>query len=93
MKESAISNTRTHVVIPAQLVNEIDSIVGKRGRSSFLVQAAEKELKRLRQIKALERATGSWKDKDHPELRQGADKWVAKLRLQDQRRFTKVTAR
>ena len=28
----------------------------------------------LRQIKALKSAAGSWKDKDHPELEQGAAK-------------------
>jgi hypothetical protein len=47
---------------------------------------------RLRQLKALEAATGSWKDKDHPELKQGAAKWVSKLRWQDEKRFLKVTA-
>jgi hypothetical protein len=34
----------------------IDTVVGKRGRSAFLTQAAEKELMRLRQIRALESA-------------------------------------
>lgn len=58
----------------------IDTIVGKRGRSAFLTQAAEKELMRLRQIKALQSAAGSWRDEDHPELKQGAGKWVRKLR-------------
>ena len=84
---------RTHIVIPQQLVAEIDTIVGKRGRSSFLTQAAEKELMRLRQIKALEAVAGSWKDKDHPELKQGAAKWVKKLRGEYDHRFEKVTAR
>ena len=60
---------RTHIVIPQQLVTEIDTLVGKRGRSAFLTQAAEKELMRLRQIKALESLAGAWKDKDHPELK------------------------
>ncbi len=50
-------------------------------------------LMRLRQIKAREAAAGSWKGKNHPELRQGAAKWVDKLRRQDERRFQKVTAR
>jgi len=45
----------------------------KRDRSTFLTQAAEKEITR-RQIKALEAAAGSWKDKDHPELKQEAAK-------------------
>jgi hypothetical protein len=84
---------RTHIVIPQQLAAEIDSLVGKRGRSAFLTQAAEKELMRLRQIKALESATGSWKDKDHPELREGAAKWVKKLRREYGQRLEKVTSR
>ena len=88
-----MNTKRTHIVIPQQLVVEIDILVGKRGRSAFLTQAAEKELMRLRQIKALESASGSWKDKDHPELKQGAAKWVKKLRREYDRRFEKVTAR
>jgi len=68
-------------------------LVGKRGRSKFLTQAAEKDLMRLRQIKALEKASGSWKDKDHPELKQGAAKWVKGLRREYDRPFEKVTAR
>jgi hypothetical protein len=84
---------RTHVVLSHQLVKDIDTLVGSRQRSSFLTQAAEEKLMRLRQLKALEEATGSWKDKDHPELKQGAAQWVAKLRRQDERRFQKVTAR
>ena len=84
---------RTHVVLSDELVKDIDALVGARQRSSFISQAAEKELMRLRQIKALEAGAGSWKDKDHPELRQGAAKWVDKLRRQDEKRFQEVTAR
>ncbi len=71
----------------------IDTIVGKRGRSKFLTRAAEKELMRLGQLKAIEAAAGSWKDNDHPELKHGAAKWVDKLRQQDEKRFQKVPAR
>jgi hypothetical protein len=73
---------RTHVVLSDQLVKEIDTLVGARQRSMFLTQAAERELMRLRQLRALETVTGAWKDKDHPELRQGAAKWVKKIRLE-----------
>ena len=79
--------------MPEHLVARIDVIVGKRGRSKFLTQAAEKELMRLRQLKAIEAAAGSWKDKDHPELKQGAARWVDKLRRQDEKRFQEVVAR
>jgi hypothetical protein len=50
-------------------------------------------LMRLRQIKALESAAGSWKDKDHPELKQGASEWVKTLRREYDQRFEKVTSR
>jgi len=86
-------NKRTHVVLSEQLVEEIDRLVGGRQRSSFLTQAAERELMRLRQLKALDDVAGAWKDKDHPELKQGAAKWVRKLRQENERRFKKVTAR
>ena len=88
-----MNTKRTHIVIPEQLTTRIDIIVGKRGRSKFLVQAAEKELMRLGQLKALEAATGSWKDRDHPELKRGAAKWVDILRREDEERFEKVVAR
>jgi len=87
-----MNTKRTHIVIPEDLGREIDTLVGKRSRSSFFAEAARKELKRRRMIIALERAAGSWKGKDHPELRKGAAQWVAKLRREDERRFQKVTA-
>ena len=85
-------NKRTHVVLSEQLLKDIDAVVGSRQRSSFLTQAAERELMRLRQLKALDDVV-PWKDKDHPELKGGAAKWVSKLRKQDEKRFKKVTAR
>jgi Arc/MetJ-type ribon-helix-helix transcriptional regulator len=88
-----MNTKRTHIVIPEQLAAQIDILVGRRGRSKFLAQAAEKELMRLGQLKAMEAAAGSWKDKDHPELKRGAAKWVDKLRRQDETRFQKVTTR
>jgi Arc/MetJ-type ribon-helix-helix transcriptional regulator len=88
-----MNTKRTHVVLSEQLVKDIDALVGSRRRSSFLTEAAEEKLMRLRQLKALEAAAGSWKDKDHPELKQGAAKWVEKLRAQDEKRFQKVTTR
>ena len=80
-------NRRTHVVLADELVKEIDTLVGRRQRSGFITQAARKELMRLRQIEALNAAVGAWKDKDHPELKQGSAKWVRKLRKENERRL------
>ena len=85
-------NRRTHVVISEQLVNDIDSVVGRRQRSSFLTQAAQRELMRRRQLKALDELE-PWDEKQHPELKQGAARYVRKLRKGYEQRFKKVTAR
>ena len=77
---------RTHIVLSDQLVKDIDTLVGRRRRSSFITEVVEKELARLRQIQAIKAATGAWKDKDHPELKQGSAKWVRKLRQENERR-------
>lgn len=87
-----MNTQRTHVVIPKELVKDIDSLVGSRQRSNFLTKAAQREVMRLRQIQALENAAGAWKDKDHPELKQGSAKWVRKMRREYEQRWTKVTA-
>jgi metal-responsive CopG/Arc/MetJ family transcriptional regulator len=86
-------NKRAHVVIPEHVVKEIDALVGSRQRSTFLTQAAEEKLMRHRQLKAIRAAAGAWKDEDHPELKHGAAKYIAKMRLQDEKRFRKITSR
>jgi hypothetical protein len=45
---------RTRIVIPDELLEEIDSVVGPRGRSRFLETAAREKLDRL----ALDAAKG-----------------------------------
>ena len=87
-----MNTKRTHVVLAEQLVREIDAVVGSRHRSSFISQAAEAELMRRRQLKALDEVV-PWKDKDHPELKGGAAKYVRKVRREYEQRFKKVTAR
>ena len=49
------------------------------------------QIDRLRQIKALEAASSSWKDKAHPELTGGAAAWVKTLRRDYERDAEDVT--
>jgi hypothetical protein len=58
---------------------DIDSLVGSGQRAILITQAAEKELMRRRQLQALNQLV-PWNEKDHPELKQGAAKYVRKLR-------------
>jgi len=88
-----VTRKRTHIVLPVDLVAEIDKRVGKRARSRFLAHLAARELRRLRQLEALEKAAGSWKDEDHPELKDGSEAWVRKLRDEWEERLRRHTDR
>ncbi|MFQ5722546.1 MAG: hypothetical protein ACE5GI_08640 [Candidatus Aminicenantales bacterium] len=81
---------RTHVVVPEDLVKEIDKLSGKRKRSWFITQAVKKEVARLNFLQALRETAGAWKDVDHPELRKGVDNWVRSLREEDEERLKDI---
>ena len=84
-----MNTKRAHVVLEERLLKDIDRLVGARQRSNFLTEAAEEKLMRMRQIEALKQLV-PWKDKEHPELRHGAAKWVSKLRREDERRYKRI---
>jgi len=83
----------THINIPEQPAEEIGSLVGKRGRSSFLAETAWKGVRTIRMLNTLEEASGAWKDKDHPDLKGSAAEYVEKIREEDERRFERITER
>lgn len=76
---------RTHVLMPEDLVREIDALVGPRGRSAFLVETARNEVRRKKQLDFLNSDQLAWKDENHPELAEGAAAWVRKLRAESER--------
>lgn len=76
---------RAHVVLPEDLLAEIDDLVGQRGRSAFLVEVLRLEVSRRRLLQILRDPEPIWKDEDHPELREGAAAWVRKMRDEDER--------
>ncbi len=64
---------RINVVLPVDLLREIDRVAGARRRSRFLADAAQEKLARLRFERAAAAAFGAWKDHDHPDLMTSAD--------------------
>jgi len=83
-----VTKNKAHLVFPEDLLQSIDKLVGKRGRSKFVVEATRKELKRVQFLQALQEAAGSWKDEDHPELKErGTYQWVREQRELEDRRF------
>jgi hypothetical protein len=72
---------RAHIIIPPDLLAEIDALVGPRGRSAFLVETARAEVKRRRLLAFLESAEPVMRDADHPELASmGTQAWVKSRR-------------
>lgn len=73
---------RAHVVMPSDLLQEIDSRVGQRKRSEFIQEAIEEKLGRLRRVEAFERVVGSVADGDIPEweTRESTAEWLRALR-------------
>ncbi len=76
-----MATLRTHIVIPAKLAKDIDALAGPRGRSAFLVEAAENEVRKQKMLAFLDRDQPAWREEDHPEIAAGsAAAWVHDLR-------------
>jgi hypothetical protein len=68
------------VLLPEDLIQEIDAIVETRGRTAFLVETAREAVRRKKLLRSLETDAPAWADADHPEISDGAAAWVRGLR-------------
>jgi len=48
------------------------------------------QIRRREQRNALREAAGSWKSEEHPELAEGAEAWVRKMRQESVKRLEKI---
>ena len=89
-----MSTHRAHIILPAELVAQIDEAVGPRGRSAFLAEVAQAELRKRRTLALLDAALKDpiWKDEDHPELAARSDDWVRGLREENESRVHEAEA-
>lgn len=76
---------RTHVLLPRELVKEIDRRVGPRRRSEFLARAAQRELDLETRLRLLDEFIGSMKGRSIPEWEtsDSAAAWVREQRVSD----------
>jgi hypothetical protein len=77
---------RAHILIPGDLLQEIDDLVGPRGRSAFLLETARQEVQRRKLLRFLESEQPAWRAEDHPELDGGTAAFVQRMRRQSERR-------
>jgi hypothetical protein len=83
---------RAHILIPADLLREIDAIVGPRGRSAFLLQTAREEVRRRKLLRFLEGDEPSLRRerrarKSLAELEEDSAAWVRRLRSESESRI------
>lgn len=73
---------RTHVILPADLLEAIDRRVGPRSRSRFLEEAAREKLARQELKDALEATAGIASSERYPHWRDldSIKEWVRKTR-------------
>ena len=82
-----MKSKRAHILLPQDLVREIDAIVGPRGRSAFLAETAREAVRRRKLLQFLESDTPGEKNEDNPELSRGSGPWVRQLRRESDRRI------
>ncbi len=85
-----MGSQRAHIILPQELIEEIDAVVGPRGRSAFLVETARAELRRRRLLTFLRDDQPAWSEKNHPELSSGVGEWVKRIRSEGEKRVPKT---
>ena len=86
-----MGSVRMHIVLPEELVRDIDNLAGKRGRSAFLVETAEQEVRRRKLLAFLDRKEPAWRKEDHPEIAdEGSAAWVHQIRSRKSARQKRV---
>jgi metal-responsive CopG/Arc/MetJ family transcriptional regulator len=73
---------RTHVIMPEEVIKQLDKLVGARERSRFIVAAVVDRMNRIRLERAARKAAGSLANWDIDEwfTSEKASSWVHELR-------------
>jgi len=66
--------------IPADLLDELLTTIGKGDLRRFVSNALKRELQRLRQLSAIDETFGAWKDGKHHELAAGVNHFIRSVR-------------
>jgi hypothetical protein len=80
---------RTHIVVPEELIAEVDRVAGKRKRSRFVEEAVREKLARVALDAALAETAGILSPADYPEWEnpEQISAWVKAGRQEDESRL------
>lgn len=76
-------NVRTNLLLPKDLVEEVDHFAGERGRSRYVAEALRAQLRRDRLREVVEQTAGAWKDNPLWKSSEEVAAWVRSLRAED----------
>ena len=78
---------RTHVILPEEMVRQIDELVGTRKRSRFVEEAVGEKLRHEALLAALEDTAGMVSAEDQPEWAtpEKTLAWIRRLRRESNR--------
>ena len=86
---------RTHIVVPEELIEEVDRLVGKRKRSQFIEEAIRIKVKREKLGQAIKAAAGSLRPEDYPEWSspEKVTEWLRAMRREADQKLEEKIAR
>jgi hypothetical protein len=76
-------NVRTNLLLPKELVDEVDRFAGERGRSRYVADALRVQLRRDRLREVVEETAGAWDGNPLWKTSEDVVEWVRALRTED----------
>jgi hypothetical protein len=71
---------QANFLLPKDLLDDLRKNVPRMEQSKVVAEALRKELKRIKFKRALEESFGIWHNSNHPELVEGTDKYIRRIR-------------
>lgn len=75
-------NVRTNLMLPQELVEAIDEFAGPRGRSRYVTEILERQVRRERLFAAIRDSAGAWKDHPLFPTSESVVEWVQAMRAE-----------
>lgn len=80
MRNTVRMSVRTNLLLPEDLVEQLDRIAGPRGRSRYVADAVRERLRRDERMAAIKAAAGLWRDHPLFPTSEAVVEWVRELR-------------
>lgn len=83
MRNHVRMSVRTNLLLPADLVEQLDRVAGPRGRSRYVAEAVRERLRRDERVAAIKAAAGLWRDHPLFPTSEAVVEWVRELRREE----------